>query len=64
MIPLDHQAAADLGVSKLHHTQYALQVSLPPVEKTKTGFIYLFFLFVGPHPQHMELPGLPVKSEL
>ena len=27
-------------------------------------FIYLFIVFLGPHPQHMEVPRLGVKSEL
>ena len=27
-------------------------------------FIYLFFVFLGPHPQHMELPRPGVESEL
>ena len=33
----------------------------------KTDFIYLFisfFIFLGPHPQHMEVPRLGVESEL
>ena len=33
----------------------------------RTSFIYLFFIFLsflGPHPQHMEIPRLGVKSEL
>ena len=27
-------------------------------------FLFLFFCFLGPHPQHMEVPRLGVKSEL
>ena len=27
-------------------------------------FIYLLFYFLGPHPQHMEVPRLAVESEL
>ena len=30
----------------------------------KTGTLFFFPLFLGPHPQHMEVPGLEVKSEL
>ena len=26
-------------------------------------FVCLFFVFLGPHPQHMEVPRLGVKSE-
>ena len=27
-------------------------------------FFFFFFCFLGPHPQHMEVPRLGVKSEL
>ena len=27
------------------------------------SFLFLFFCFVGPHPQHMEVPRLGVKSQ-
>ena len=27
-------------------------------------FLVCFFVFLGPHPQHMEVPRLGVKSEL
>ena len=27
-------------------------------------FIFYFFAFLGPHPQHMEVPGVGVESEL
>ena len=28
------------------------------------SFFFLFFVFLGPHPRHMEVPKLGVKSEL
>ena len=28
------------------------------------SFLFLSFCFLGPHPRHMELPRLGVKSEL
>ena len=33
-------------------------------EKRKKKKSSLFFVFLGPHPQHMEVPRLEVKSEL
>ena len=40
-----------------------------PVGKTQSyfgvfWFVCLFLVFLGPHPQHMEVPRLGVKSEL
>ena len=26
--------------------------------------VFLFFVFLGPHPQHMEVPRLGIQSEL
>ena len=41
-------------------------VSLFLTHFTWVLFIYLFiyFCFVGPHPQHMEVPRLGIKSEI
>ena len=36
--------------------------SLPRVLSTASSFFFFFFL--GPHPQHMEIPGPGVESEL
>ena len=38
----------------------------PPFPLTPSGLFwtYFFFVFLGPHPRHMEVPRLGVKSEL
>ena len=38
-------------------------VSRPPCTTGQSIFPFLFFLFLGPHPWHMEVPSLGVKSE-
>ena len=30
----------------------------------KTAFLLLLYLFLGPHPQHLEVPRLGMESEL
>ena len=30
----------------------------------KGGYFFFFLVFLGPHPQHMEVPSLGVKLEL
>ena len=38
--------------------------SLTLIEATLFLFFFFFLVFLGPHPQHMEVPRLGVESEL
>ena len=51
----------------LHHFIFPLGMyegSSNFFESSSTLFIVFFFFFSGPHPQHMEVPSLGVKSAL
>ena len=52
------------GVSPVYTCCYTF-VSLSPVNLSQVNvFIYLFFVLLGPHPPHMEVPKLQDESEL
>ena len=46
-------------------TAYLTEFVLEQLCDTALGlFFSFFFVFLGPHPQHMEIPRLGVESEL
>ena len=69
--PWSSHLTCDISFSNCLHTSFSLTPWLgespflgPLARKVNLVFIFYFFVFVGPHPLHTEVPRLGVKSEL